>query len=453
MSNPVLTRRRRLVWAILTSAGSKFVAILAQLAVLPIALNNLGVTRYAVFVAIQSFPAWTSVFGFGLAPSLPKFIAAATAAGDRSLQRDYVLGSLIVVGSAAALISIALVLLGLFVPPWELISTGTGVGHRELWYAYVTATCLNGMMLVVVMQPSLRSGYQQLHYTNIWAAFSNVWVVALLLYFQHAPIGIVGFNLIANGPLIPLLLLDLGLLLWQRPYLVEGKPRLSKVKGLILNQSLNALVVQMSFMLFAFLPTFLVSRLASPIETARFASVLQPIILGLNGMGFLFQPMVAAFADAHSHNQPRWLRRNYWRFLALTLALGLAVFATMALLGPVIFRSWLHKDIGIDRELCIAFGAYFVFLISCSYHYYVLSAVGGLGGVGKVFALQGLGAISLGAGLASVYGAIGMVAGLCLGLATAGLFYLPTKTLALLSDFGTQTTTAHPILAAKSAKT
>jgi O-antigen/teichoic acid export membrane protein len=436
-SDLALIRRRRLIWAILTSATSKAVAILAQLAVLPIALNSLGVNRYAAFVAIQAFLAWTSIFGFGLAPSLPKFIAAANAAGDRALQRDFVLSSLIIVGATALLLSAALILLGVIVPPWELISAGAGVGHRELWGAYVTAICLNGMMLVVVMQPSLRSGYQQLHYTNVWAIVSNVWIVAMLVYFRHSRIDIMGFNLIANGPIVPVLLLDLGLLMWQRPYLFEGRPDFRKVKDLIFHQSVNALVVQFSFMLFAFLPTFLVSRLTSPIETARFASVLQPMILGMNGMNLIFQPMVAAFADALSHHHYRWLKRHYWRFLALTLAMGLATFLTMALFGPTIFHIWLRRDIGIDRTLCIAFGAYFVFIISCSYHYYVLSAVGALAGVGKVFALLGAVAISIGAALALAYGAPGMVVGLCLGLAVAGLYYLPAKTLAFLGRMDT----------------
>ena len=426
--NAASTRRRRLACGILTSSASKFAAIAAQLLVLPMALHALGTGRYAAFLALQAFLSWTSVFGFGLTPALPRAVAAANTAGDKGAQRDIILSALLLVGGSSLLLGLGLVLFGLVVPPWVLVSAASTISHAELWSAYLAAIAIACCMLIVVMQPAIRSGYQQLHYANLWAVAANLITVALLLTVGRSGTPDIGsFNLMANGPIIPVLLLDLALLFWQRPYLLRGRIHFDSVRDMILHQSTNALAVQVAFMLFAFFPIFAVSKLTTPLQTAQFASMLQPMLMAMNGMNLVFQPMVSAFADAHSHRDIEWLKKGYRRFLTLVLAVGGFSAVTLVAIGPLLFRLWLHADIGIDRLLCASFACYFMLLLLCNYFFNILSAVGQLRGLGRIYLLHGIAGIALGALLTTRLGPVGMTIGLASGMAGVALYQLPRR--------------------------
>lgn len=419
---PATSRRRNLTRGILTSAAAKIAAIIVQMAVFPLALHALGTSRYAAFLAIQSFLSWVSVFGFGLTPVLPHMIAKANAAGDLARQRNIVTGAVIMIGTVACLLEGGLLLLGWLVSPKELISAASDIGQAELWNAYLVTTIITCAMLIVIMQPAFRSGYQQLHYVNIWAIIASSIVAILLIVFGNDKLSIAAFSLMTNGPLVPCLFLDLIILFRQRPYLLRGKVDLRYLQSEIRHHSGNALAIQIAFMLFAFVPTFAMSKLTSPSATAQFASVLQPLLLAMNGANLIFQPMVSAFADAYSHADSAWLKRNYVRFLSLIAAAGLFSALVLAFAGPAIFRLWLHRDIGIDQPLCALFGIYFFFLLLSLYYFNILSSVGQLAGMGKIYLLQGILAIGLGSLLASKFGPHGMVIGLSLGMASTGLF-------------------------------
>jgi O-antigen/teichoic acid export membrane protein len=134
-------------------------------------------------------------------------------------------------------------------------------------------------------------------------------------------------------------------------------------------------------------------------------------------MNLIFQPLTQAMANAHSHGDIDWVSRGYRKSLRLVSGIGLLAIVLGGTIGPWVMRVWLGHGVELSHLSGAIFGFYFLILCLSLLHFYVLSAIGGLPGIGKVYLFQGVIALSLGAMLCVWYGAVGMATGLSLGLA------------------------------------
>lgn len=420
-------RRNRFIAAVAASGASKVVTLAVQLLALPFALRSLGTDRYVSFLSLQSFLSWTSLLGFGLTLSLPKFIAAADAAGNHHEQRNVVATALLLVGSASLMLMLALASFGLIISPAKVLAASKEISPRHLYVAYFTAVAVSSLQLFTSIQPSIRVGYQEFHRAGICSLIASLlFVLPGLSYVGTHAVSISTFILVLYGPLVALFFIDLGLLFRQRPYLRRGPVEFRSTARRILGPSGNALAFQFQFMLILYLPTLFVAHMTSSQETAAFGSILQLLVLGVSGLNLLFQPLMSAIANAHGHGEMHWIERNYKRSFLLVMAIGFLTCFASASVGPLLIRHWLGSSIHVSHGLSLLFGSYFFFLGLSLQQFYFLSAMGTLRGVGALFLIQG--AISLGSGtlLCNLYGATGMVSGLAFGVA-ATLWPLLTK--------------------------
>lgn len=386
----------------------------------------LGTDRYAAFISIQALLSWTGLLSFGLIPTLPKFIAEARASGDKEKMRNFVIWPLLLLLAIAVALAAALILLGLVVPARQMLSASEHIDPERLRNAYFVAVILQSLLLLTAAEAAIRSGYQEVHRTGLISAAANVISIGLLLlYGPHA--WLIGFMLILYAPLPLLLLADIGALFHGQRYLFGRPTQLAETIRSLASHSGNALAVQIAFFLFAYLPPLAVAHLRDPIATAAFGTLMQLSIMGANAFNLVFQPLLSAIADARGHNHWVWIRQNYLRGLALVGAVGAVGIVLLATVGPWIIDLWLKKDIGITRALCATFGVYFLLMTNALYHFYVLSGIGVLQGLGRVYILQGFLAIGLGCLLCIAFGATGMAAGLALGLLALTSWYGPIR--------------------------
>jgi O-antigen/teichoic acid export membrane protein len=420
-------RRSRLIKAVTASIFSKFLAFFVQILAFPFALHSLGTDNYASYLALQSFLSWTSLCGLGVSMSLPKYIAASSIRQDRSEERDLVLTAITLLGLASTAVLSLLAIMGQLFSPATMVAASSRVSSEEIRIAYYVAAMLSAAQLFVSVESSIRSGYQELYRSSVCAAIASLaFVLPGLVYVGLHRVSIAAFMMIIYLPLVVLLLADLVILFIQRPYLVRGQFRFRTTAARILPSSVNALAFQIEYALIVYLPTWIVAHMTSAEETAAFGSILQIMGLGAASLNLFFQPVVAAIANAHGHNDRLWIERNYKRFLFLVIAAGLAAFLASATIGPFIVRLWLGHAVTVPRTMLAWFGAYFLFLSVSLYQFYILSAMGALRGTGFVYLAQGILALALGSVLCAFYGATGMVGGLAIGVAITG-WILPVK--------------------------
>lgn len=367
------------------------------------------------------------MLSFGLIPTLPSFIAAARTRDDTIAQRNFVLWPTLILLAISLALAAILIALGWFLPSAWLLPLSANISKTTIRTTYIVAVVLQCSLLFTSAQLAIRSGYQEIHRTSIISSIANAISFVLILTYGWSTSSIALFMAILYAPLPALLLLDMAALFRERPFLLRPPGQFRQTCRALAGHSSNALAVQIAFMLFAYLPPLAVALLSDARATASFGALMQLSVMGANALNLVFQPLLAAIADAHSHGHWEWIRRNYMRGLAFVSAVGILAVIFLTVLGPWAMDIWLHKDIGISRALCAAFGCYFLLMTNALYHFYTLSGLGQLRGVGRVYVLQGVIAIALGSVLCWKFGSVGMSAGLAIGLLLLIAWYGPLK--------------------------
>jgi len=412
-------RRHRFIQAVLTSGTSKLLALAVQLLALPLALRILGTDRYASFLALQSFVGWTGVFGLGLVPTLPKFISDARIKHDAARERDVFISAIAVMFAVSLFVFLGFVLLGFLFDPGMLVSASR-TGGGELRAAYFIGAAIGTLTLFASLDPAIRAGGQELHYSNICSVVGNILVLGGMFYFARQGGTLSLFFILLNLPIAALLIADMAVIALQRPHLRCGPVRFVQTARALIPHSSNALVIQMAFTMMLYLPTFAMAHLSSTHETSIYGSVALELFFALACMNLILQPLTAAVVNAHSHGDKPWVRRAYNRGLLLILAISAVTILAGAALGPYLLRLWLGPSIRISGFTGGISGAFFAGLCFLQMHFFILSAINGLRGVGKTYLLIGAGGLSLGSTLCIWYGAQGMFLGLVIAIFLVG---------------------------------
>ncbi len=424
-------RKKRLTYAVLVGGFSKILAIAVQWLALPVALKSLGTDRYAAFLALQALVAWASLLALGLAPSLPRFISRASAEGDSNLQRQIFQTAIIYLTCASAAFVLVMGAVGYIVPPSLMVATH-GIATSQIFMAYVTVVLITGFQLVGNVMPSIRGGYQELHYSYAWAGLASLAVMVGLYWFSHSRATITSFLLTIYAPLALFMLADMALICLQRPYLLRGRSDIVKTGRLLAPQAGNALAAQLSYFLVSFLPTLIVAHLSGAEATAAFGSIMQLLILFGSGMNLIFQPLVPAVANAYAHHDANWVRQAYFKVATLVIAvcgIGLVLDFTA---GQYLLHRWLGSKLNIPAHLPIVLGLYFSVWMINLMHFNILAATGNLHGTGKIYLLEGALSITLGSLLTYFYGPTGMAVGLVVGTLCLNLWFLTWRTWCLV---------------------
>jgi O-antigen/teichoic acid export membrane protein len=419
-------RHRRLRYAFVTGMLSKLLAVAVQWVALPLALKALGTDRYAAFLALQALVAWSNLLALGLAPSLPRFISDAYVAGQRERERDIFQSTVFYLTGVCALFAVAMLSLAQLLPPSQMVAT-RHVSPEEIVAGYRTVVLLTAAQLVTSIMPSIRGGYQELHYSYLWAGLASLLVMTGLYYVAGHQPSVAAFLIVIYGPLVLAMLSDAALICIQRPYLLRGCGDLRRTGKILAPQATNALAGQFAYFLVSFVPTLIVAHLSGAMATAAFGSIMQLMILLGSGMNLIYQPLVPAIANAYAHHDRTWVRKAYYRAASLVIAIcGIGLLIDFAA-GSIILHSWLGSQIEIPPALPIVLGLYFTMWMVNVLHFNILAATGNLNLVGKAYLAEGALSIALGLALTHRFGATGMAVGLAVGTACVNFWFLPLQ--------------------------
>jgi O-antigen/teichoic acid export membrane protein len=221
----------------------------------------------------------------------------------------------------------------------------------------------------------LRQAYQEMHFTNLIGAFSNILLLIAFLVAARRSTAVSVF--VAIAVLIPLVsaALNFGLLLLQRPYLL-------KRQGQILKEERRRLLADgIRFLSAAFAPAFMfqwpvywVARTLPASTSSLFAICIQAIVLPLGFVfGFLW-PLWSSTADALARGDHHWLDGQLRRGRALILTIGGCAFFTYLFWGERLLHLWLRKPLDLDWSVRALMGTYV--LLAIWEQFYFIMALG-----------------------------------------------------------------------------
>ncbi|HEY8098301.1 MAG TPA: hypothetical protein VIE65_19750, partial [Methylobacter sp.] len=174
-------RSARVLLAVGTGAASKIPALVAQIAVLPIAIRVLGFDRYGVFLLVTSVVGFLGIAFLGIGPHLNRRIASAAATGKKETEAELFQTALLTAGTIGAALLIVLI------PTFLLISPDMIFGSKFIDYNLEIRTSLIIAVAMIVLQiisnlfDDLRAGYQEHYITTYFVFFGGILSIILLL--------------------------------------------------------------------------------------------------------------------------------------------------------------------------------------------------------------------------------------------------------------------------------
>ncbi|MBV8076393.1 MAG: oligosaccharide flippase family protein [Planctomycetaceae bacterium] len=419
-------RSTRLKLAVLASIGSKFVTVLLQLLVLPMAVRALGAERYGVYVMLASCLSWITLVGTSIAPSLTIGIAAAR--GDNEAEARYLTSALCIVGIVCALILAALGAL-----LWHSGVTGL-FGARYLAYTddiYAGLLVLTGALLVqllLVVVEGVQGGYQELHIVGVCAMLGQVLAtVTLAAVIACRAQSIVNLILcLCVVAFLPRLCNGLVLIghvrrhLWPRPR--HFSPRLARA---LVGTGMAFSLAGLGQFLRQDGSVVLVGRLLGPGPVAGYALMLYLTLLASGIVTMQLGPLLPAITDAMAGSDLEWVRWAWRRTMGRNMAFALAVGAGLALAGPALVRLWYGPALAPSGALSAAVGIAFILQTWEVSHHTVLFGLGCLWPPAVAFVLQNVVALALCVPLVTIFGSTGAAGAFCLTSLAWNSWYLP----------------------------
>jgi O-antigen/teichoic acid export membrane protein len=282
------------------------------------------------------------------------------------------LGPLMLACLLGALIAVPIVS---FLPLGMLFGRVGATGSGDLRAAALVAVSVILVTIPLNAVGFLRQAYQEMHLSNLIGAGSNILLLFAFLAAAKRSTAVSVF--VAIAVLIPLIsaALNFGLLLLQRPYLLQRHGQ--TLKG----ERRRLLADGIRFLSAAFAPAFMfqwpvywVARSLPATTSSLFAICVQATVLPLGFVFGFIWPLWSSTADALARKDHHWLDSQIRRGRALAVAIGSCAFLTYLFFGERLLHLWLRKPLTLDWPERGLMGAYI--LLAIWEQFYFILALG-----------------------------------------------------------------------------
>lgn len=362
-------RQQRITLAWSTSLLSKAATIGVQLLAVPLVYRALGEGGYAAYAAVTASAGLIGVLNLGIGGSLVTPIAEAVAKSDQRRQAVLVQGGLGPLVLMCLLGSIAVVPAVAFLPLSTLFGKVGAIGSWDLRVAALIAFSATLAAIPLSAILFLRQAYQEMHFSNLIGAASNLVLCVALLVAARRSTAVAVF--VAVFVLIPIgaYALNFGWLFSQRPFLLRSTGR-SPLEGSrhLLADGIRFLGLTFSSMLVYQWPVYWIARSLPPSISSWFAICMQATVLPLAFVTGLLQPLWSSTADALARADHHWLDASMRTGRAVIVAVGVSAFLTILFFGERLLHFWLQKPFTLGWPVRGLMGAYLMLAIWEYYH-------------------------------------------------------------------------------------
>jgi len=395
--------------AIVSSSLSKACALLLQVIAIPLVYRSLGQHRYELYLLMTGALATLAIAQLGSGPGLTQGIAKAHAAGNDS-QEASLISAAFRLTALTAIIGAGIILAILHLSPPALIF-GSAFSAERPAIVGIADVCVFVLMAQIIagVVDSALAGYQEQMFTNIGSMISNLLSVGLLIWVCGNNPTITGVIVVLFG--VPTLsrVVNVVILYFRRPYLVQGVFRSCRGSyAVLLNVGLAFWTMQLGGLIEQHSGTYVLAHLSTSEATVLFAIVYKSLTLIGSVNVIVTQPLWPAFTDAIAHRDFDWIERSYAKIRRALTVFSCTVGVLMVMLGPWGFQHFVHIDTSGSRLLFCVLGAYFVANVWTHLYYVTMMGMKGIWRVAMVALSENALLLLLSLVLVPRLGAVGM---------------------------------------------
>lgn len=382
---------RNILWHTVLSFVFRGGGILANLMMVPLALDMLDSTRYGIWLSIGAVMTWFNFLDVGLGNGLRNQVASAIAQNDTSKIKGlfstafWSISALVVVLEILILFSFPLV-------PWQVVFNTNLVSSSELSavMVYVTSGFLLGIVLKLTMSMYLAHQFHSIQamVNGLIQVGSYVAVYALVLNQEHSLL--VYAQALSVVPVVVLL----GISIWA--FASRFKiywPRFSAFsKGYVretLGLGMGFVVVQLMWMLITTTDSYCIAYWFSPAEVVPFSVSFK--YFGVINIGFVLvmTPYWSAFTKAHAEGDADWMKKAQQRIQKMVLGFSL-LGVVLLIIAPWMIELWMSGQVEIGYRLHLAMLVFSLLYMYLGSKNYILNGLGKLKVQMRVLAITAL---------------------------------------------------------------
>lgn len=317
--------KRRLFRAVLTGFVTLFsrgTATLLNLLLIPFTSHYLGKERFGLWLLLSSFIAWVSIADLGLTNSLVNALSRADGKNDTDLARESVASAFWIVAPIAILAILAILSVTPLVPWHHIFSLKSSKAIDEVGPSVIIFLLYCAIRIPASIVSCIYHAYQEGYLQHLWNFIGGLAGAAgllLAIYFGS------GLPVMAGSFVIGMLLVDfvsaLYLFLFHRRYLFPAPGFFNRITARnLIKSGFLFWVAQISSVLLLQTGLVFVSVLYSASEAAAYGTMLRLFALVGAAQTAFISPLWAAYGEAMSRKDTRWIKNVFHNSLLFTLS-------------------------------------------------------------------------------------------------------------------------------------
>ena len=352
-------RYRRIMLSTVASIAGTAVMTLVSLVAVPITIGYLGKEQYGLWVAVNSLVPWVSLFDMGLVAGLVIALSEAHGRDDQAAARGYFSTAFFTLLAVSAVLLVALVLLlpwvgrtGLFdVPPAIPASTTRAGVAVALGFAL--------LMLPLGSVPQACAAYQRSYGWTVVTALAALLSLAFLLAATGLGLSFAVVVGTAGGAGLLAALAGAAYFLsrpfpWLRP--APSQVSLRSLRRLLAS-AVPLYVLQIGGLLVNQSQRPILANRAGLSTVAEYDLLMRLFVMSTTVITVGTASFIPAFRESHERGDVAWMRRTFWRLVAIRLTLAALLCLAFMLLGNPLLRIWLRRtdfrfDLWVWLTLC-----------------------------------------------------------------------------------------------------
>jgi len=352
-------RYRRIMLSTVASITGTAVMTIVGLIAIPITIGYLGKKQYGLWVAVNSLVPWASLFDMGIVAGLVIALSEAHGRDDHAAARGYFSTAFFALLAVSALfLGVLAVLLpwvdwsGLFDVPPAIPASTTRAG---------VAVALGFALLMLPLGTAAQAcaAYQKSYWWTVATALAALLSLAFLLAATRLGLSFAIVVGTTGGAGLLAALAGTGYLLsrqfpWLRPSTSQVSLRslrrllasavplyVLQIGGLLVNQSQRPLL----------------ANRAGLATVAEYDLLMRLFVMSTTVITVGTASFIPAFRESHERGDVAWMRRTFWRLVAIRLTLAALLCVAFLLFGNPLLRIWLRRadfrfDVWVWLTLC-----------------------------------------------------------------------------------------------------
>jgi O-antigen/teichoic acid export membrane protein len=338
-------RYKRIFFSSISGVTGKIITAAINLITVPLALNYLGVDKYAVWIIVSSLVVWMQLADFGFGAGLANTLAEANGLDDHKSAATYLSTSVCLVTIISLILIPAVYFISLYFP-WGLVfklEKADQILMAQEAFQIVGFMFLLNMPLALISR--VYTAYQRgylVSLSQISASIITFFLIVMAIYFD---LGMMTLVMILSATSIVL-----NIFLWAVFFLTGYPFKLAKLefnKKSILrvgSVSLPMFILQIGALSVNELIVISIAQLGTLEQVTEFSLVQRVYLLGFVVASAITAPFYPAIRESFEKKQIIWLKLAIMNSLKIRLSFVFVYSLILLIFGDHLMKLWVGVD-------------------------------------------------------------------------------------------------------------